>query len=212
MQYQSHILLLGKWSALISTLLMRHICVTNNVMFGSSTVIILAMDSANERQCYNLTSPFIGWAHSQNDHRCKSLPEPILTYCQWSNWSKTRNILSTLCILMAWHFSTKASVATVLSMHPYTHSCWWVDENRLQELNKNSVPMANAIAAPTNQALDSIWYVGSIQILNQALALASTDFFSYTVWCCYNTVNFIQNSYKRHTIVCPLGWGMRCLL
>ena len=33
---------------------------------------------------------------------------------------------STLWILMAWCFSTRASVATVLSVHPCLSSCWWV--------------------------------------------------------------------------------------
>ena len=30
--------------------------------------IILSMGLANERQCYNVTSALIGWAHTQNDH------------------------------------------------------------------------------------------------------------------------------------------------
>ena len=29
--------------------------------------IILCIPPANERRCYNMTSPLIGWAHSQND-------------------------------------------------------------------------------------------------------------------------------------------------
>ena len=33
------------------------------------------------------------------------------------------NILSTLWLLMAWCFSTRASVATVLDMHPCVSSC-----------------------------------------------------------------------------------------
>ena len=34
----------------------------------------------------------------------------------------------------------------------------------------------------------------------------------YTVWCCYNTVKFLQNIHKRHPIARPLGRGMGCIL
>ena len=33
-----------------------------------------------------------------------------------------------------------------------------------------------------------------------------------TLWCCYNTVNFLTNIHKRHPIAHSLGWGMGCLL
>ena len=33
-----------------------------------------------------------------------------------------------------------------------------------------------------------------------------------TVWCCYNTVNFLANIHKWHLIAHPTGWGMGCLL
>ena len=33
-----------------------------------------------------------------------------------------------------------------------------------------------------------------------------------TVWCSYNTVNFLQIPHKGHLIACPLGWDMGCLL
>ena len=33
-----------------------------------------------------------------------------------------------------------------------------------------------------------------------------------TVWCHYNTVNFLANIHKRHPIAHPLGQGMGCLL
>ena len=42
------------------------------------------MCPANERQCYNVTSSLIGWAHTQND-ACDSLKlshEPMLIYYQ----------------------------------------------------------------------------------------------------------------------------------
>ena len=42
-------------------------------------------------------------------------------------WTNTMNILSALWILMAWCFSTRASVATVLSKHPCISSCFWVN-------------------------------------------------------------------------------------
>ena len=35
-----------------------------------------------------------------------------------SNWANTMSVQSTFWILMAWCFSTRASVATVLTMHP----------------------------------------------------------------------------------------------
>ena len=44
-----------------------------------------------------------------------------------SNWSNTMNIYSTLWILMAWCFSTRASVITVLSAHPCVSSYLWVN-------------------------------------------------------------------------------------
>ena len=43
-------------------------------------------------------------------HRCNIL--------SW-NWSNTRNVVSALWVLMAWGFSTRASVARVLSTHPW---------------------------------------------------------------------------------------------
>ena len=39
------------------------------------------------------------------------------------NWSNTMNVQSALWMLMAWCFSTRASVATVLTMHPYVSRC-----------------------------------------------------------------------------------------
>ena len=33
-----------------------------------------------------------------------------------------------------------------------------------------------------------------------------------TMWCCYNTVNFLQNPPKRHPTAHPCGWGMGCIL
>ena len=42
------------------------------------------------------------------------------------NWSNAINIWSALCVLKAWWFNTRASVATVLRMHPYISSCLWV--------------------------------------------------------------------------------------
>ena len=46
------------------------------------------------------------------------------------NWSNTINNYSALWILMAWCFSTRASVATVLRMHPCIVSCLWVNSMR----------------------------------------------------------------------------------
>ena len=43
------------------------------------------------------------------------------------NWSNTMNISSALWVLMSWCFSTRASVATVLSMHPCVSSCLGVN-------------------------------------------------------------------------------------
>ena len=34
----------------------------------------------------------------------------------------------------------------------------------------------------------------------------------YTVGCCYNAVNVLENPHKRHLIARPLGRGMGCLL
>ena len=39
------------------------------------------------------------------------------------NWSNTMNVESALWILMAWCFSTRASVATVLTTHPCISQC-----------------------------------------------------------------------------------------
>ena len=39
------------------------------------------------------------------------------------NWSNTMNVKSALWILMAWCFSTRASVATVLTTHPCVSRC-----------------------------------------------------------------------------------------
>ena len=39
------------------------------------------------------------------------------------NWSNTMNVYSALWILMAWCFSTRASVATVLTTHPCVCRC-----------------------------------------------------------------------------------------
>ena len=51
------------------------------------------------------------------------------------NWSNTINVKSALWILMAWYFTTRASVATVLTTHPCISRClgvkltiirqWW---------------------------------------------------------------------------------------
>ena len=38
------------------------------------------------------------------------------------------NILSALWLLLTWCFSTRASVATVLIMHPFVSSRLWVNE------------------------------------------------------------------------------------
>ena len=43
------------------------------------------------------------------------------------NWSNTMNILSALWLLMAWCFSTRASVATLQITHPCVSSCLWVN-------------------------------------------------------------------------------------
>ena len=55
----------------------------------------------------------------------------ILFKCNISvwNWSNTMNILSALWILMV--FSTRALVATRLSMHLRISSCTWVNSNDL---------------------------------------------------------------------------------
>ena len=44
------------------------------------------------------------------------------------NWSNTMNIFSALWLLMVWCFSTRASVATLLSMHPSISSCLVVNK------------------------------------------------------------------------------------
>ena len=44
------------------------------------------------------------------------------------NWSNTMNVSSTLWILMAWCFSTRASVATVLTTHPCVSRCLGVKD------------------------------------------------------------------------------------
>ena len=38
------------------------------------------------------------------------------------------------------------------------------------------------------------------------------DVFMDTVQCRYNAVSFLRIPYKRHPIICWLGWGMGCLL
>ena len=52
------------------------------------------------------------------------------------NWSNCKDIYSALWILMAWCFSTRPSVATVMSMHP-TYPCissyLWVNTLRPEE-------------------------------------------------------------------------------
>ena len=44
------------------------------------------------------------------------------------NWSNTMNIFSALWLLMAWCFSTRPAVATVLITHPCVSSCLWVNQ------------------------------------------------------------------------------------
>ena len=56
----------------------------------------------------------------------------------------------------------------------------------LQQISENTIPLHEPIMAQLTDA--------------------------YTVQCSYNSVNFIQNSYKRHIIARPLGRGMVCLL
>ena len=53
-----------------------------------------------------------------------------------SNWSNTINILSTLWILMAWCFSTRAAVATMLRTQPCFSSCLRVDTKYLIATDK----------------------------------------------------------------------------
>ena len=43
------------------------------------------------------------------------------------NWSNAMDVYLVLWILMAWCFSTRTSVATVLSMYPCTSSCLWAN-------------------------------------------------------------------------------------
>ena len=57
-----------------------------------------------------------------------SVPNVIHYQCNlfiW-NWSNEMDIWSALWILMAWCFSTRASVVTMLSTHPCISSCLWV--------------------------------------------------------------------------------------
>ena len=46
------------------------------------------------------------------------------------NWSNTMNVYSALWMLMAWCFSTRASVATVLTTHPCVSRCLRVKKFR----------------------------------------------------------------------------------
>ena len=55
------------------------------------------------------------------------------------NWSNTMNVQSALWILMAWCFSTRASVATVLIIHPCISRCLRVNTLR-QRQNARHLP------------------------------------------------------------------------
>ena len=37
-------------------------------------------------------------------------------------------------------------------------------------------------------------------------------FYMVIMWCCYNTVNFLQSHHNGHPIACPHGQAMGCLL
>ena len=67
---------------------------------------------------------------SQNAGVLVSFPNIIPYKCDISlwNWSDTMNIYSILWILMAWCFTTRPPVATVLSMHPCISSYLWVND------------------------------------------------------------------------------------
>ena len=69
---------------------------------------ILGMGSANERQCYNATSPLTGWAHLQNDPsnhiRCQKHSITSQELCLKSNGTRsmdgTKNIALSSHILI----------------------------------------------------------------------------------------------------------------
>ena len=73
--------------------------------------------------------PFNIVSHACSYITCLILSQIISVYVnavkKWSVISITSND-STLWLLMAWCFSTRTSVATVLGMHPCVFNCLWV--------------------------------------------------------------------------------------
>ena len=71
----------------------------------------------------------LGLTLKQLGHIFKSfLFSNVIHYkCNISVWNWSNMIYSALWLQMAWRFSTRASVATVLCMYPCISSCLWVN-------------------------------------------------------------------------------------
>ena len=85
------------------------------------------------------------------------------------NQSNTMNVYSALWILMAWCFSTKASVATVLTTHPCVSQCLRVKLYGLASFWK--APWCDFLIKNSDNAIDfslmscTPWHLGTITLL-----------------------------------------------
>ena len=93
------------------------------IITGNITVFLFAM-SPIRFQSYLLTLKRLGHFF-QNVILFSNVVHHKCNIFIW-NWTDTMNVWSALWMLMAWCFSTRASVATVLTTHPCVSRCLWV--------------------------------------------------------------------------------------
>ena len=97
------------------------------------------------------------------------------------NWSNTMNVSSALWILMAWCFSTRASVATVLTMHPCISQCLRVNEK--SKMKTFWLTLLQFLTALTIKKLSNIFQ--NIILFSNIVPYNS----NISVWIWSNTMN-----------------------
>ena len=78
------------------------------------------------------------------------------------NWSNTMNISWALLLLLAWCFSTRAAVATVLNIHPCISSRLRVECEMVSQNGKNTVICVVLLRLPWSLQRCSTQYTGYI--------------------------------------------------
>ena len=132
-------------------------------------VIILGMGSANERQCYNVTSSLIGWAHTWNDYYIGARASTATIMTEYGSHISSDGLLSSFSGTL-YHQGHKHGGNHTLIVHVPVKQPWRFGVNESHESTENGY-MADA----KNQCYSSLRHIHYSDVIMGSMASQITS-------------------------------------